>query len=217
MRKSAEQIKELIESLEGTVSEYKELILENAKEIAKEVKKKEVDVARIGRLNDTGASYYQNMVEYQRRLKKERYELVEAKKIEEVGVYQEILDFLNEMYIEDLKFYQAVRDLYLSDYKEFKTLNKATQTIGRMDVDSAEIFFRNDLTVRYLKLVAKLKDKVGKVEDVQLRRNNNKQFDGFVTGEKGTITFHTIIAGGYNIQRAHYRTVFSWYMGKEFT
>jgi hypothetical protein len=53
-----------------------------------------------------------------------------------------------------------------------------------------------------------LKDRIGNIEKVDyLRTNNNKGLDGRYIGEKGTITINTILAGGYNIQKLHYRTL----------
>jgi hypothetical protein len=53
-----------------------------------------------------------------------------------------------------------------------------------------------------------IKDRIGNIKEVDfLMENKNRGIDGKYTGEKGTITINTILAGGYNIQELHYRTL----------
>lgn len=57
-----------------------------------------------------------------------------------------------------------------------------------------------------------IKDNVGNIEQVErLEYNNNKGFDCTVKGDKGNININTILAGGYNIQKLHYRTLATRY------
>ena len=71
----------------------------------------------------------------------------------------------------------------------------------------AEKGFRKDLERRKQNLIFKIENKVGKIIDVSIKRNPNGGFDGNITGNKGKVRIETIGAGGYNIQRFHYRTL----------
>lgn len=53
-----------------------------------------------------------------------------------------------------------------------------------------------------------IKDTVGDVEEVyELQSNGHKGYDCRIKGSKGSILINTIMAGGYNIQQLHYRTL----------
>lgn len=57
-------------------------------------------------------------------------------------------------------------------------------------------------------LIFMLKDNVGTIKEIaRLEYNNNRGMDGIIVGEKGTVRINTILAGGYNIQPLHYRTL----------
>ena len=59
-----------------------------------------------------------------------------------------------------------------------------------------------------LNLIAKVTKKVGTITNLQyITLDNNGNINGLITGEKGTCTLETIGAGGYNIQRYHYRVL----------
>lgn len=57
-------------------------------------------------------------------------------------------------------------------------------------------------------LIMILKDNIGNIIKVDsLKSNSNRGMDGCFKGEKGNITINTVMAGGYNIQKLHFRTL----------
>ncbi len=53
-----------------------------------------------------------------------------------------------------------------------------------------------------------IKDNVGNVEGIsELKYNDGRGFDCTIRGDKGTVNINTILAGGYNVQCLHYRTL----------
>lgn len=53
-----------------------------------------------------------------------------------------------------------------------------------------------------------LQDRIGNITDIiEMQINGHKAFDGVFKGDKGTIRINTVLAGGYNIQRLHFRTL----------
>lgn len=78
--------------------------------------------------------------------------------------------------------------------------NTDTNISEEMIIESIEIMTKEVIYI--------LKDKIGNItEVVRLALNNNRGFDGLFKGDKGSINISTILAGGYNIQRLHYRTL----------
>lgn len=79
-----------------------------------------------------------------------------------------------------------------------------------MNMSDKDINELHDLTLK--ELIWMLKDNVGNIVEVKyLKYNSNKGFDGQIEGEKGTVNINTIGAGGYNVQKFHYRTLIHQY------
>lgn len=56
-------------------------------------------------------------------------------------------------------------------------------------------------------LEAKIKKEVGNITKVSLMIGMDDSLNGYVEGDTGKVTINTIDAGGYNIQRYHYRVL----------
>lgn len=64
-----------------------------------------------------------------------------------------------------------------------------------------------DVEIKYINLVEKVKEITGRITDASFIRVNEKgSLDGYIVGEEGKAKVNTFEAGGWNIQRFHYRT-----------
>lgn len=91
---------------------------------------------------------------------------------------------------------------YAFDLEELEDLRAG----HRMYERRFEIVAR-DVEIRYINLVESVKKITGKITDASFLRVNEKgSLDGYITGENGKAKVNTFEAGGWNIQRFHYRT-----------
>lgn len=66
---------------------------------------------------------------------------------------------------------------------------------------------KKDSDFYVLDLVHRVTKKVGAIQDYRNLTVNGPAINGVVIGERGSTRLETIIAGGYNIQREHYRVI----------
>lgn len=64
-----------------------------------------------------------------------------------------------------------------------------------------------DVEYSIIELMNRVTEKVGKVTDASNLHYKNGVINGFIVGEKGKVRVETILAGGYNIQCLHIRTL----------
>lgn len=102
---------------------------------------------------------------------------------------------------------------YIADNINVNELIKAVNKIkdemilnNDTDLDEDEIIEMHDITLKETILL--IKDNAGDIKKVDyIKFNNNKGFDCKIIGTKHNINIQTIIAGGYNVQKLHYRTL----------
>lgn len=70
-----------------------------------------------------------------------------------------------------------------------------------------EAYMEREMRSRMLDLAQRIGEHVGKITDAQGLHIQNGEIAGVIFGEKGSATIQTIGAGGYNIQRFHFRTL----------
>jgi hypothetical protein len=110
---------------------------------------------------------------------------------------------------------QKVKDFQIENQmsqKEFDDVNYLTHN-GCSDKTKEEIWTKikkrvnKEAKMKALKLQYQVEKKAGKVLKVDLYINSIGELNGTVQGEKATVNLTTILAGGYNIQRLHVRTI----------
>lgn len=211
MQLTVDQANARVLELENDISQKEDKIQELVADMSKSVTKGNLDKVR--QLNVRLKGHFEFLDEMKEWLEKARLGVIRAERIEKG--YGPFIEFLEEMLQEDIKWHQNLKKDYEEkgynhylDLLKKKEITKSTIEFARMREEDALKVFRSDSEARFYRLSKQLADKVGAIEEVDLKRNPNGGFDGRVAGEKGTVYIDTIIAGGYNIQRAHYRTIF---------
>lgn len=121
-----------------------------------------------------------------------------------------IVDYLQEIFEKDMEWHAAISEKIAGmSFKEaYAALdqNQAATMLAKMTTEEARTVFHNDAKGRLAKLRKQIEKVVGTVKEFKLHRNENFSMDGYVIGDNGTASIQTFGAGGYNIQRFHYRT-----------
>jgi len=73
--------------------------------------------------------------------------------------------------------------------------------------DQIKAHIERDGEARKIQFVARINKKVGDIKEANLTMGADLSINGTVVGDKGKATVYSIIAGGYNIQKAHYRVL----------
>ena len=93
--------------------------------------------------------------------------------------------------------YKEFRKIY--KFNQEQELNKSDEEFIKSNLQSAESFI--------IDLYNKVKAITGDVTDWSHIRYSGKALNGLVIGKDGKAAVETIVAGGYNIQRIHYRVL----------
>ena len=79
---------------------------------------------------------------------------------------------------------------------------------GKWDDQKLNKVLDKDVQNKYNKFIAQIQEKAGNIVDVSMLHIGPKgDINGYVTGDKNKVHVETIMAGGYNIQILHYRTL----------
>lgn len=110
--------------------------------------------------------------------------------------------------VDAIPYSGETREAHRRAYTEFRKLYKYTieQAYNKTD---EEFYKKNeDTATAYMKdLVHRIKNKVGEITNMRNIHFSGKALNGMVEGTLGKAYIDTILAGGYNIQRLHYRVL----------
>lgn len=177
-------------------------VLNNMKEIIKDYAQKIID------LDPSKRNYVSNLKDYADHVKSYSKDIAE-----EIAFLEIIKPILNKKEAEGIN--QAEYEKYMSDNKE--NIQLLIQKVRSMEQYALEnwdnekwskkdIQYVHDLMLK--ELIIMLKDNVGSIKEIRrLEYNSNRGMDGTIEGTKGTVGINTVLAGGYNIQKLHYRTL----------
>jgi len=131
------------------------------------------------------------------------------------------------------KYRVAITKFHMERVEELKSWRRAPETKAMRYADRCRYVqkhFRTDTIVyaergpEYLEndikkdvdakrqiFMTRIKDKTGEIYSTMLRIGMNGEINGIVRGEKGAVTVKTIGAGGWNIQKLHFRVLVKEY------
>lgn len=131
--------------------------------------------------------------------------------------HQAIKEFAEMVIEKDVEWFMAQGKMYRElGFKEYYKQTEAPKTVQhfissycRSNEFKAEVIklVVRETQSRINKLLASVEKKVGNIVDCHLAFNYNNGLDGRVTGTNAEAHITTVLAGGYNIQRLHYRTL----------
>jgi len=180
-------------------------ICDNMKNLIKQ------DATKIIELNTDNKNYLSRLKDYSDSIKTYTKDLAE-----DVKMLEQLKPILDKKEAEGLN--QTEYEKYMADNKcniellilkikemELNALTTWKDKDGNK-ISEEDIIYTHNLMLKELIFI--LKDKIGNVlEIISLNYNPNKGMDGTIKGEKGNVNIDTILAGGYNIQKLHYRTL----------
>jgi hypothetical protein len=95
-----------------------------------------------------------------------------------------------------------------AEYNFWSETSKADrQLVINYSPTSIKEIIEKDGEIRKMQFVARINKKVGYIKEADLHIGEDLSINGTVVGDKGSANVHSIVAGGYNIQKAHYRVL----------
>jgi hypothetical protein len=95
-----------------------------------------------------------------------------------------------------------------AEYNFWSETSKADrQLVINYSPTSIKEIIEKDGESRKIQFVARINKKVGHIKEADLHIGEDLSINGTVVGDKGSANVHSIVAGGYNIQKAHYRVL----------
>lgn len=126
---------------------------------------------------------------------------------------REELDSRKKQFLEEHPEYNSYGNLFYKGNREFERQNYIlldeieSLGLGNSLYKDREDFVERDKELKYIDLVEKVKAICGKVTDASCLRVGEKgELNGYIDGDSGRAKIQTFGAGGYNIQRYHFRT-----------
>jgi len=97
---------------------------------------------------------------------------------------------------------------YIKAHNDYRKAFPITRETELKQSDEYLYKKNEDEATMYMKdLIHRIKNRVGEITNLQNIRFSGKALNGIVEGTMGSVRLETILAGGYNIQKLHYRVL----------
>jgi hypothetical protein len=215
--RAIEEIKDLMRWAESTIEYHGKEVIRLAPKVGMYAERGDVkgsaDIAK--RI----VSEYKTIEKAKKEIKELKEELKEAEIQESKNSNDPIDQFLALWRAEATKYYTDLRAKYLelragADKEELKKFNKDVTKndkniiVSMSDKTFLEKILDQEVVAKKKAFVAKVEEKAGKIQDLKkLYVAGDGSINGFATGSERTVEVETILAGGYNIQKLHYRVL----------
>lgn len=198
---------------EMEINELKERYLQRVKAYKNAIRFIKANATKILELDSTTKNYEYSIksiaeesARYSKDLKEYREHIDTMESIiEEREAQEKSIDELNEYIVQNdiniSKIIEKIEELKEFNRNNFDELYKEYKGI----ITIKDVFETIDNA--YKNLLNIIKDSIGNIENCNIWLNPKNGLDGKIYGENGKIEIQTIFAGGYNIQKLHYRTL----------
>lgn len=178
------------------------------------------------RWKEDSISFFSNRYEqYQDFTRKLRAEELAARKeaiktLPEYSQYAERMDRMSDYDLHNVFPRKPMEDYLKSQSLDYRSISEAKssfagQIVSAMckynDPEQRRSFLErtidNEMRSKMLDLAQRIGEKVGRITNASGLHVQNGEIAGVIYGENGSATIQTIGAGGYNIQRFHFRTL----------
>ena len=178
------------------------------------------------RWKEDSISFFSNRYEqYQDFTRKLRAEELAARKeaiktLPEYSQYAERMDRMSDYDLHNVFPRKPMEDYLKSQSLDYRSISEvkssfAGQIVSAMckynDPEQRRSFLErtidHEMRSKMLDLAQRIGEKVGRITDAAGLHVQNGEIAGVIYGENGSATIQTIGAGGYNIQRFHFRTL----------
>ena len=125
------------------------------------------------------------------------------------GEYIIIEEFLSRYYSQIDSFTKVITS-FKKEYIQISTFETKSKIIGyEIDENKLVTEVAKEKLNKYVDLVNRVTKLVGEIQDANNLSigNQNGELNGIIIGTNGKVRIETISAGGYNIQRFHYRVL----------
>lgn len=151
---------------------------------------------------DASLNYYQDLMNQYNKLVDDKFSIMEKYGYHCTSPGQELASEWTDakQKIKDFEKEHTKSDMYIVGNMRYDKLQNRGDKFINATLDK-------EVEKKKVQFIARIEKKSGEIKDVNLTIGTDGSINGLVKGEKATVDVYSIVAGGYNIQKAHYRVL----------